>query len=86
MQGVSVDDLWDNAVEMAQNAASTVDMLVNANTIAPLSRTSRAADNAKAMFAASFGFSKVTGLDDASKTRLRGVSGNSNNLEYTPFG
>ena len=83
LQGASIDDMWDNAVLMAQNAVSSINMVVNADTIVPLTKTSRGADNAKAMFGAKFGFSKITGLDDASKVRLNEVSGNFSRSQLT---
>ncbi|KAF4470858.1 hypothetical protein FALBO_2230 [Fusarium albosuccineum] len=74
VDGASIDAIWDSAVAMASNAQSTIDTLVNAKAIMPKSTTSRVADNAKYMWGLKFGFSKVSGLDSASKDRLSQVS------------
>jgi hypothetical protein len=73
--GQSIDAVWDNAREMAQNAGSAINKLVSASAILPRSETSRIADNAKALFGISFGFSKTTGLPSAAKTTMNTVKG-----------
>jgi hypothetical protein len=73
--GQSIDAIWDNARDMAQNAGSAIGKLVAANAILPGTDTSRIADNARAMFAISFQFSKVAGLTTSAKTTMTTVKG-----------
>ena len=75
VNGASVDSMWDNALAMATQAKSLIDTVEGASVIVPKTSTSRAANNAKFMFGASFGFTKTTGVTSSSKTTLSGVSG-----------
>lgn len=71
--GQSIDAIWDNARDIAQNAGSAIGKLVAANAIIPRSETSRIADNAKALFGIDFGFTMVTGLSQPARTTMTTV-------------
>lgn len=73
--GQSIDAIWDNARDIAQNAGSAIGKLVAANAIIPRSETSRIADNAKALFGIDFGFTMVTGLSQPARTTMTTVKG-----------
>jgi hypothetical protein len=67
--GATVDEIWDNANLMAQNANSAIDSILNANAIKALSPSlSTIADNAKWMFGISVSFKAK--LPSASKNFL----------------
>ncbi|KAF5015234.1 hypothetical protein F66182_13507 [Fusarium sp. NRRL 66182] len=70
--GVNIDDMWDNALLMAQNAQTSINSITSGITL-PRTTKGRVADNARSMFGIDINW--VLSLGSAAKSTLSDVLG-----------
>lgn len=75
IRGESLDAIWDNARDMAANAASQIQKLMAADAIIPMTDLSQIADNAKDMFGIDFTFTRLMGLSSDAQKTMKTVKG-----------